>query len=334
MFTILVPMDNSYLDGSRYDRETVAFYDVAHEGAQIRTVAGVLDQLAGLHGLNPRSVVVLPTDQISRAAARFVSAMRSPLRLPVVVTDALPGYVGALDVVIAVGDRGDDPATAQALITAARRGATTILAGPARGPILEDAPDDCVQVPASPTAVGPSPARAVTVIHTVLDLLEEDPDLVSQRLYEIADAVDAELEQLSPERDSLVNPGRQLRNFVEGARVLHTGRSRLGRALGEIVATIWSARGLPGGFVEAAELGAALPPAAPVEDDIFHDPFLDGPAPVLPLKVIVWAEAEADLAHSLAVNCESPGLGDVASALKLITRGFAATAYDALLEDM
>ena len=106
-FTILVCMDNSYLDGSHYDRETVAFYDVAHEGAQVRTVAGVLDQLGGLYGLNPRSVIILPTDQISRAAARFVGAMRSPLRLPVVVTDVLPGYVGALDIVVAVGADAD-----------------------------------------------------------------------------------------------------------------------------------------------------------------------------------------------------------------------------------
>ncbi|AGF71749.1 hypothetical protein [Corynebacterium halotolerans] len=329
-------MDNSYLDGSGYDRETVAFYDVAHEGAQVRTVAGVLDQLAGLYGLNPRSVVVLPTDQVSHAAARFVTAVRSPLRLPVVVTDTLPGYVGALDVVIAVGDRGEDPELSQALLTAARRGAVTILAGPAQGPILEDAPDDCVIVPASPTAVGPSPSRAITVVGTVLDLLEEDPDLVGQRLQEVADAVDAELEQLSPERDELVNPGRQLRAFVEGARVLHTGRSRLGRALAEIVATIWSTKGLPSGFVEADELGTALAagPAAPAADDIFHDPYLDGPAVVLPLKTIVWAEEEAGLAHSLAVHCESPGLGDSASALKLITRGFAATAYEARVEEI
>lgn len=324
-------MDNSYFDGSGYDPEAIAFYDVAHEGAQVRTVSGVLDRLAGIRGLNPRSLVVLPTDQVARAAARFVLAHRSPLRLPMVVTDTLPAYVGALDIVIVVGDRADDPEASQSLIGASRRGAVTVLAGPARGPLLDDAPDDCLVIPALPTAAGASPARSITAISTVLNLLEESPELVEQRLLEVAAAVDTELEQLSPDRDELVNPGRQLRRFVEGAQVLHSGRSRTGRAVAELVATLWSVKGLPSGMVEADELAAAAPPAPAT--DLFHDPFLDSDSSVVPLRTVLWAEKEAGLAHALAVDCETPGLGRAAAALQLITRGFSATAYDVSVED-
>lgn len=52
MGTILDRMDDSsldaYLDGSTYKRETVKFYDVAHEGAQVRAIAGVIPQLLSL----------------------------------------------------------------------------------------------------------------------------------------------------------------------------------------------------------------------------------------------------------------------------------------------
>ena len=39
--------DQQYYDGSgRYDRETVLFFDVAHEGAQLRAVAEAAQRLA------------------------------------------------------------------------------------------------------------------------------------------------------------------------------------------------------------------------------------------------------------------------------------------------
>lgn len=325
-------MDNSsldaYLDGSTYNRETVKFYDVAHEGAQIRAVAGAIPELRGLYGLQPRSLVVIATDQVADASARFVARMRSPLRAPLVITDSLPSYVGALDIVMVLGDRADDPETSLGLIGADRRGATTILVGPPRGPILEDAPDDTIVIPALPTVYGASPARSIAALSTVLDLLEENPDLVAQRLSDTADCVNEELEQLSPERDSMVNPGRQLREYADRARVIHTGRGRPGFAVAELMSVVWSLKGLASGVAALDEL--ELPPPEP-EHNIFHDPLLDGPADLLALKVVVWAEdpdVAAALPNALAANCDPPGTGPLAAALKLITRGLAATAYD------
>ncbi|WP_291341068.1 hypothetical protein [Corynebacterium sp.] len=325
-------MDNSsldaYLDGSAYGGETVRFYDVAHEGAQIRSVAGAVPQMEGLHGLQPRSVVIIATDQVATASARFVTRMRSPLRVPVVITDALPSYVGALDIVMVVGDRADDPDVSQGLIAADRRGATTLLVGPPRGPVLEDAPSGTILIPALPTVFGASPARSITAVSTVLDLLEEDPDLVVQRLEDTADHIDEELEQLSPERDTVVNPGRQLREFGDLSRVLHTGGNRTGFAVAELMSVLWSLKGLPSGVTAMDEM--ETPPPAPVRD-FFHDPLIDGPVDLLPLRTVVWAE-DPDVAavfpDAFAVNCETPGVGPLAAALKLITRGLAATTYD------
>ncbi len=324
---MLSGMDD-YYDGSGYDRETVRFFDVAHEGAQVRAVAGSIDKLTGLRNLQPRSLVILTRDMLADASARFVTSVRTPLRLPVVVTTSLPTYVGALDLVVGIGDRGDDPELARDLITADRRGATTVLVGPARGPIVEDVAPGTIQVTALPTAAGASPARTICSVSTVLDLLEEDEQLVAQRLEVIADELDEDATQLSPERDILVNPARQLRTFIDGSRLLHTGVGPIAEAAAKLIATIFTARGLSSGWAAAAELSDALGDPAPV-DDIFHDPFLDGPSSLVALKTIVWGTDTTDIAHAQAVECPPSVAGPTGQALRMITWAFAVTALDA-----
>lgn len=323
---------NDYYDGSRYDPETVRFFDVAHEGAQVRAVSGVVDRLAELRGRQPRSIVVVATDQSALASARFAAATRAPLRMPLVVCDRMPGYIGPLDVVMAVGDKADDPTTAQSLITAANRGATTMFVGPSGGPILEDLPADCLVVPALPTAAGASPARTVTAVCTLLDALEEDPRLIAERLTKLAEEIDDEASQLSPERGEVVNLGRQLHAWVDGARVVHTGVDRGWTAAAELIAALWSSRGLASGWTTPEELPSALRDV-PAQSDIFHDPFLDGPFAVLPLKVIVWGAETTDLANATAVAAPASGLGRLGQVHRLITRGLAVTTYNGSEDD-
>ncbi|MDR7328691.1 hypothetical protein [Corynebacterium guangdongense] len=319
---------DDYYDGSGYDRETVRFFDVAHEGAQVRAVAGSIDRLVGVRELQPRSLVILARDMLAEASARFVTAVRTPLRLPVVVTTSLPTYVGALDLVVGIGDRGDDPELARDLLSANRRGAVTVLIGPAQGPITEDISPDTIRVTPLPTSVGSSPARAICAVSTVLDLLEEDEQLVAQRLAVIADELDEDATQLSPERDILVNPARRLRTFIDGSRLLHTGVGPVAEAAAELIAAIFTAKGLSSGWASAAELGDALGDPAPV-DDLFHDPFLDGPSSLVALKTIVWGTYATDIAHAQAVECPPSAAGPTGQALRMITRAFAVTALDA-----
>ena len=323
---------NDYYDGGRYDPETVRFFDVAHEGAQVRAVSGVVERLAELRGRQPRSIVVVATDHIALASARFAAATRAPLRMPLVVCDRMPGYIGPLDVVLAVGDRADDSITAQALITAANRGATTVFVGPPRGPILDDLPGDCLVVPSLPTAAGASPARTVTAVGALLDALEEDPHLITERLTKLAEDIDDEAAQLSPERGEVVNLGRQLHAWADGARVLHTGVDRDWTAVAELISSLWSSRGLASGWTTPEELPTALRDM-PVQPDVFHDPFLDGPSTVLPLKVIVWGAETTDLANATAVEAPASGLGHLGQVHRLITRGFAVTTYNGSEDD-
>ena len=95
---------------SHFSREDALFFDIAHEGAQVRAVGQAAHLLAGLYDVQPRSVVVLATDQVAAAAARAVATFAAPLEVPVVVVDVLPAYVGALDVVVVVGDNAGSKA--------------------------------------------------------------------------------------------------------------------------------------------------------------------------------------------------------------------------------
>ncbi|WP_198949235.1 zinc ABC transporter substrate-binding protein [Corynebacterium sp. NML 120412] len=221
--------------------------------------------------------------------------------------------------------------------TAAQRGAETVLAGPARGPIVDEAPTSTVVVPALPTTMGPSPARTIAVLSAVIDAL--DPRAAAEALAErfrmLADELDAELTAVSPERAEDVNAARQLRAFARDAHVVHSGTTRHGLALAELVAALWSCRGLASGFVDADGLPQALELArggAPAPaDDIFHDPFLDGPVELVPLKVVLWAQPDAHAPvapNTRAETVASQHLGESVTVLRLLARAYAVTALD------
>lgn len=300
-----------------YDRETIRFFDVAHEGAQLRAVGEHIGLLAHLRGMQPRSIVVIGTDQLALAAARTAVALRTPLPLPVVVTDQLPGYIGALDIVLVAGERASRDSDAQALITAASRGAETILAGPPRGMLLEDAPSHTTILPALPTASGPSPLRTIAAVCAVIDSLTADPEDLRHQLEVLAEEVDQELLALSPDRDETVNPARQLRAFARDARVRHSGFTPCGTAIAALVAELWSARGLASGYVSPEELAYD------------QDPYDPDTLELVPLKTVLWAQPESSAApNSRAESVEEAGLGDTAQCVRLITRAFAATALD------
>ena len=338
--------DRSYFEGAAdYDVESVRFFDVAHEGAHTRAVAQAADLLDGLRGSSPRSVVVLVTDAVAEAAAQCAVALVDFGRAPVMVTRTLPDFVGALDVVIVAGDAPDAETVTRQVSAAAGRGAEVVLAGPASGPVVEDAPRGVIDLPAPPTADGASPLRTIAAIAAVCAALTDAPALVDG----LADAIDDELRQLSPERDTAVNLARQLREFVAGARIIHTGYTPAGAAVARLVAALWSVRGLPSGFVGREDLAAALEAhsagdgAGPSSggagnsgggaDDIFYDPFIDGPPAQIPVKTIVWAQREphllgarAEYVEDIAESADSADSAEIAGALRLIVRGLAATA--------
>src|SRR5699024_1561599 len=62
------------------------------------------------------------------------------------------------------------------------------------------------------------------------------------------------------------------------------------------------------------------------KDDIFYDPFLDGEKNLVPLKIIVWGQADSALPHSLAMACTDAETSDFVCAVRLLVCAFAATA--------
>lgn len=323
-----------YSGAGDYDPETVRFFDVAHEGAQLRAVGSAAERLGHLRGVRPRSVVVVATDQVSLAAARAALTLRSPLPLPVVVCGELPAYVGPLDVVAFVGDAAGRESDVLGLARAADRGAETVLAGPLRGPLLDDAPSETAVIPALPTAAGPSPTRAAGVVGAVLAALEADPGAIGERCERLAAEVDDEVQALSPERDATANAARQLREFACGARVLHSGAGPVGVAVATVAAELWSARGIASGYVAPEELAFALELGRAgeedAEDDLFRDPFLDGPSALVTLKTVLWAQEATAAAHTRAESVATAPThaadAQDAAALRLIARAYAATA--------
>ena len=311
------------MESTQWTPEQVRFFDIAHEGAQLRALAG---QVAGLNeylaGLRPRSVVVLATDQVAAAAARAIAQAYQPqAACPVVVARALPAYVGALDIVLTVGEAADCEWVSRALLTAQQRGAATVFAGPP-GPLADDVADDAFLFTALPNVSGPAPARAAGAVWLVLG---GDP----QALDEAAAAVDAELAACAPDRSADTNPARQLGAFTAqagGSGVMHSAPAgdRVGEAVASVAAAVWATRGRSGTVVEAAQLPQALDGAdTQAADDIFYDPFIDG---ALTWRVIFWGQEEANLPHSLAVNAAEGS--EFSRALQLFTRAYAATAFD------
>lgn len=319
-----------YSGAGHYDRETVRFFDVAHEGAQLRAVAGALPQIERLRGMQPRSLVVIATDQLAAAAARAAVSLHEPLELPVTIADQLPAYVGPLDVVLIVGERATRESDSRGLITAAGRGAEVVLAGPARGPLLDDALATTTTIPALPTASGSSPARTIAAVTAVYDVITSSGGDTAARLEAVAEQVDSDLTALSPEREASVNPARQLRAFVADSLVVHStvdgDGSAVGRAVAGVAAELWSSRGLVSGF------------AAPEEMPL--DQFQAGEFQLVPLKTVLWAlpdaaaEAASAAPNTRAESAEDAGLDPLAQCVRLLTRAYAVTAFDPPAEEM
>ncbi|AWB81391.1 hypothetical protein C3B44_02670 [Corynebacterium yudongzhengii] len=324
---------------SDYDPEAVRFFDLAHEGAQIRSVAQIVDKLAPLAGNRPRSVIIYSPDHLARKSAELAVALAGPLNTPCVIVDKLPSYTGPLDVVVALTDRGDAPELARGLITAAGRGAEIICAPPARGPLLDDLPPTAFTVPALPTVAGFSPARVIATVTAVLDVLAGPDVPVAERISELAASIDEDIVRLSPERDATINPARGVRAFVDKHQVIHTAppagdpEHETGARAAELIAHLWSARGMASGYVDPADLPEVLNHNVTANTkDIFHDPYLDGPEEVIPLRILVWAARETDLTEAMAISADQATrrpFGRIDAALRLVIRALAATIYDA-----
>ncbi|MFT7836695.1 SIS domain-containing protein [Saccharothrix sp. BKS2] len=182
----------------------------ARAGAQVRATAEVTAELGVRRLLDdrPRAVVMITRPGVASAVAGLVTALLGPrCPVPVVVSDDVPTWVGALDVVLAHTEDPGDVLLAESVDRAARRGARVVLTAEPEGPVAASAAQRALLVPprvAVPQGFGF--ARGFATWVTALNAMR----LLDVDVQAVADELDREAERCHPVHESFVNPAKAL----------------------------------------------------------------------------------------------------------------------------
>lgn len=273
---------------------------LAGAGAQVReSVQLSLD--AGVARLaedgRPRAVVIAAVGG-SAVVADVVTALAGRgCPVPVVSRPGgpLPSWVGPLDLVVAVSLSGRAPGPLTLAHEASRRGARVVTVAAEGSPLAEvGARHGNVHVvpargvrarahdgtPRSSRVALWSLLTPVLLTAHALDLVRTPPEV----LAEVADRLDTEAEGCRPWSDTFVNPAKTIALELAGAVpvVLADGdlMAAAGRRAASMLARTARVPAVAGSLPDdASEVVATFGgPFAVTADDLFADPFLDGPA--------------------------------------------------------
>ena len=240
---------------------------LAEAGARVRReAADSAEPKALLQGLpRPRAVIAAGTE------ARFIRAMLEPVcPVPFVAwpTHSLPGWVGALDLVVVMASESAPAGLIATVHEAVRRGSQLLIACPQPSMIAEHAASRSTIV--LPTATA-DPLAAAIVVLDCLHAMQLGPEVHPQS---VADAMDNVAEECSPFADVSENPAKDLAMGLAEAQPLVWGGSvlaaRASRRLAEAL------RAASGRAALAADADALMPilDSTP-QSDPFADPFED-----------------------------------------------------------
>jgi hypothetical protein len=271
-----VPVAEVFDDGRLDDEAALAGADpllrsLAEAGARVRREAGsaaeALDEaVAVVSGdARPRAVVAAGPD------SRLLRAVLEPwCPVPFVAWPgpSLPGWAGALDLVVMLAPEGSDTGSASAVAEAVRRGCRVVVACPPGSLVARHAAGRYTTV--LPTSSGDQLATAVVMLE-FLDRLAlgpaTGPEAVAEALDEVAIAC-------SPLRDLAVNPAKKLAIALADSTPLVWGGSVLAaRAARRVAESIRRASGRAALAADAEHLLPVLIAAKP--PDVFADPFSD-----------------------------------------------------------
>jgi glucose/mannose-6-phosphate isomerase len=199
---------------------------VATAGAQIRMSVTAARE-AGLErvtdGGRPRAIVVAGMGGSGIAGDVLAAVAGAACPVPIVVHRgySLPGWVGAADLVISVSCSGGTQETLSAFDEAARRGASLVGIGAPDSPLSARceqarAPHVPVTLQLAPRATLWGLATPAILLAARLGLLDLDQD--DSALEQAATQLDHLAEACHPDRDSLVNPAKNL--AIELARTI------------------------------------------------------------------------------------------------------------------
>ncbi|WP_433265287.1 hypothetical protein ACQPZF_37490 [Actinosynnema sp. CS-041913] len=206
-------LDDSLLDDrSRLDDADTRglLRAAARAGAQVRATAEAAADLdvKRVFQDRPRALVLVTRPGVAPAVAKLVTALLGPqCPVPVVVTDDVPSWVGALDVVLAHTEDAGDVVLAEAVDRAARRGARVLLTAEPDGPVAASAAQHALLVPPRvPVPQGFGFARGFAAWVVALNALR----LLDVDVQQVADELDREAERDHPMHESFVNPAKSL----------------------------------------------------------------------------------------------------------------------------
>jgi hypothetical protein len=268
--------DDTRLD----DPEVLAAADpmlrrLAEAGARVRTEAG--ESEAALRLLEreaaPRAIVAAGAD------ARLLRAVLEPwCPVPFVAWPgpSLPGWAGALDLVVVLAPGGGDVQAFSAVREAVRRGCSLITACPPHSLLAEHAAGRHSTV--LPTQTDDTLAVAVVMLQGLHGMgvgPEIDPDQVARVLDDVAIAC-------SPLCDISTNPAKELALALADSTPLVWGGSVLAaRAARRVAEAVRRETGRPALAADAEHLHPVL--AATRSRDLFADPLSeDGAVPLRP----------------------------------------------------
>ncbi len=260
--------DDSLLE----DRAALAAADpvlrrVAEAGARVRVeAADAAEPIARLVDVpRPRAVVAAGSE------ARFIRAVLEPVcPVPFVAWQAhgLPGWVGALDLVVVMASDGAEPGLIATVHEAVRRGAQLLIACPRASLVAEHAGSRSTVLLPTTTA---DPLSAAVLVLAALQRMQLGPEV---RLDEVADAMDRVAENCSPYADVAENPAKDLAMGLAEAQPLVWGGSVLAARAGRRVTE--ALRAASGRAALAAGADELLPILeSQVPRDPFADPFED-----------------------------------------------------------
>jgi len=274
---------------------------LATAGAQVRQ-AVTLSREAGIErvagGDRPRSLLVasLGGSAVVADVLELLAEPRSPVPVTVRHNLPLPGWVGPLDLVVAVSLSGRAPGPLAVAAEAGRRGASLLTVGAASSPLAEV----CARARGVHIDVGRGRTSSRTALWSLLTpvimaahalgLIEADESVLS----DTADRLDLHAEACRPRSESFVNPAKILAiQLAETIPVVLGDGPLNGVAAGRAASMLARTARIPatagelpdaasqivacfdGPFTAGGGRGAGPRQSAP---DIFADPFLDGPA--------------------------------------------------------
>ncbi|MDO5698547.1 MAG: SIS domain-containing protein [Dermatophilus congolensis] len=313
---------------------------LATAGAQVRE-SRQLAREAGIERLGsldrPRSVLVasLGGSSVVASVLEMLAEPGSPVPVTVRRNVPLPGWVGSLDLVVAVSLSGRSPGPLALASEAARRGAALLTVGAVDSP-LEAV---CRQARGVHVGVGHGRVSSRTSLWTLLTPILMAADILG--LASVSDAdLDATIERLDsvadacrPSSESFVNPAKGLALSLAECVPTVLGDSPVnGVAAGRAASMLARTARIPATYGELPDAasqvvatfdgpftaggGQGTAGVSGPEHDIFADPFLDGPS-VPRLGLLMLREAP-----------EPPTTPEEADKLALVD-GIVATARDA-----